>query len=363
MSYLVNPATFDAKKRAAYLAAADAEVNLGRRVSVSVVIPCFNEERFISGVLQNLSTQFDHESYELIVVDGRSTDNTRQVVADFAEGNPHLAVRIIDNPARNIPVALNLGIREARGEYIVRMDAHSVPSAGYVRRCVELLTPGEISIVGMPWQIRPGTATIVAEAIAHAVAHPFGIGDAQYRLQTSTSQLVDTVPFGAFKKSLWTELGGFNEELMTNEDYDFNYRVRKKGGKVLLDSREHSNYFARATLRELAIQYFRYGYWKAQMVKLHPRSIRLRHLVAPAFVSSLVVFGLLSFFWIPALWVLLVVLGSYILLASLFALSIASRNRQGRLFVILPVVFLLIHWAWGLSFLLGLGMPLRRQTS
>ncbi len=363
MSYLANLVNFDARKGAAYSAAADAEVNTLRKVAVSVVIPCFNEERFIAGVLQNLSNQFDQESYELIVVDGRSTDKTRQVVADFAQHNPQSSVRIIDNPARNIPVALNLGIREAQGKYIVRMDAHSVPSAGYVRRCVELLASGEASVVGMPWMIRPGTATSVAQAIAHAVAHPFGIGDAQYRLKTSTPQLVDTVPFGAFKKSLWTELGGFNEELLANEDYDFNYRVQKNGGKVLLDSKEHSNYFARATFSELAAQYFRYGHWKAQMVKLHPRSIRLRHFVAPAFVSSVVVFGLLSFFWLPALWALLVVLGSYALLATVFALSIASRSREWKLFFILPAVFFVIHCAWGLSFLLGLVKPPRRQTS
>lgn len=334
-----------------------------KKVAVSVVIPCFNEERFIAGVLLNLSNQFNQDSYEIIVVDGRSTDKTRQVVADFAQRNPQIPVRIIDNPARHIPVALNLGIREAQGRYIVRMDAHSVPSAGYVRRCVELLASGEVSVVGMPWQIRPGTATPVAHAIAHAVAHPFGIGDAHYRLKASTPQLVDTVPFGAFKKSLWTALGGFNEELLANEDYDFNYRVRKNGGKVLLDSTEHSNYFARATLRELAAQYFRYGHWKAQMVKLHPGSIRLRHLVAPAFVSSLVVLGLLGFFWLPAWWALLVVLGIYALLAGAFALSIASRNREWKLFFVLPAVFFLIHCAWGVSFLLGIAKPPRRQTS
>ena len=363
MNLLANTARFDARKGAAFFAAADAEVNIKRNASVSVVIPCFNEERFIAGVLQNLANQFEHDSYELIVVDGRSTDNTRKVVADFAQRNPQLPVKIIDNPARSIPVALNLGIREAHGEFIVRMDAHSVPSEGYVRRCVQLLGSGEISVVGMPWQIRPGTGTTVAKAIAHAVAHPFGIGDAQYRLKPSTSQFVDTVPFGAFRKSLWSSLGGFNEELLANEDYDFNYRVRTQGGKVLLDSAEHSNYFARATLKDLGAQYSRYGHWKAQMVKLHPRSIRLRHLAAPAFVSALIVFGLLSFFWLPALWALLLVLGSYVLLGLVFSVSIARRNREWKLVFILPAVFLVIHCAWGLSFLLGLPKPPRQQST
>ena len=333
----------------------DMVVNTKPTVSVSVVIPCYNEEQFILDVLQNLSGQFDHGSYEILVVDGRSTDNTRQVVLEFAQCNPRLSVRIIDNPARNIPSALNLGIGAATGEIIVRMDAHSVPSSGYVRRCVELLTSGEISVVGMPWLIKPGKPTLVARAIAAAVAHPFGIGDAKYRLKVSEPQFVDTVPFGAFNKNLWKELGGFNEELLTNEDYDFNYRVRSRGGQVLLDSAEHSDYFARSTLSDLAAQYSRYGLWKTQMVKLHPRSVRLRHLVAPALVLSIFITAMAGLLWNFALWLLALLLVSYLSL-SLFAGWQASRrsNLGFAGILVMPVVFATIHFSWGASFIIGL---------
>jgi glycosyltransferase involved in cell wall biosynthesis len=330
-------------------------VNTKPTASVSVVIPCYNEEQFILEVLQRLSDQFDHGSYEIIVVDGRSTDNTRQVVSDFARHNPRLQVRIIDNPARNIPTALNLGIGAAKGEIIVRMDAHSVPSTGYVRRCVQLLTSGEISVVGMPWLIKPGRPTLVARAIASAVAHPFGIGDAKYRLKVSEPQFVDTVPFGAFSKALWRELGGFNEELLTNEDYDFNYRVRSRGGQVLLDSAEHSDYFARGTLRELSAQYSRYGHWKAQMVKLHPRSIKLRHLAAPALVLSIIVTAVAGFFWSFAWWLLGLELATYLFLSLLAGWKASRKSDLGFAGVLLmPIVFATIHLSWGASFIIGL---------
>ncbi|CAN5806242.1 hypothetical protein BH20ACI3_BH20ACI3_27110 [soil metagenome] len=331
-------------------------------MSVSVVIPCYNEERFIGKVLSNLSTQYEHERYEIVVVDGMSSDKTRELVAEFAASGSGVRVRLVDNPARNIPVALNTGIREARGDIIVRMDAHSIPSNNYVRRCVELLNNLNIAVVGMPWIIKPGDDTSTARAIALAVSHPFGIGDAKYRLTGQSSQYVDTVPFGAFKKSLWQELDGFNEDLLANEDYDFYYRVRRRDGRIMLDTAEYCTYFARATLRELAIQYFRYGSWKAQMVKLHPRSIRWRQLVAPAFVSSLVLLPMLGLWWTPALLALLVLVGLYIALALYFAFKLSQRGRMLGLILPISLVFLIIHAAWGSSFLLGLLRAPRRYT-
>ncbi len=321
---------------------------------VSVVIPCYNEERFIGKVLSNLAAQYKREQYEIIIVDGMSSDKTREAVAEFIASNPEIQVRLIDNPARNIPTGLNTGIRDARGDIIVRMDAHSVPSDNYVRRCVELLDGSDIAVVGMPWVIRPGADTSTARAIALAVAHPFGIGDAKYRLSGLPSQFVDTVPFGAFRKSLWRELGGFNEDLLANEDYDFHYRVRRQNGRILLDTAGHCSYFARSTIKDLAIQYFRYGSWKAQMVKLHPRSIRWRQLVAPAFVSSLILLTALGPWWTPALWALLAIVGSYTALAFYFSFKLSQRGGAFSLIPLISLAFLAIHTAWGSSFLLGL---------
>lgn len=322
--------------------------------TVSVVIPCYNEERFIGKVLENLAGQCVAERYEIIVVDGMSTDQTRAVVEEFMQLHPEIAVRLIDNPARNIPTALNLGIEHARHEIIVRMDAHSIPSENYLRRCIEGLHDGETSIVGMPWRIQASNDSVAARAVALAVAHPFGIGDAKYRLAASTSQFVDTVPFGAFRKSLWQEIGGYDERLLSNEDYDFHYRVRQRGGRILLDTGGHSIYFARPSFTALAAQYSRYGRWKAQMVKRHPRSLRLRQLAAPLFVLSLVVLTALSVWRLLALEALLLVLVPYLALALFFAAKLSRRASDWRLLPAIVWAFLIIHIAWGSSFLLGL---------
>ena len=325
--------------------------------TVSVVIPCYNEERFIGKALEQLAGQFPSHRYEIIVVDGLSNDRTRDVISEFQKRHPDLRVSIVDNPARNIPTALNLGVGAARGNFIARMDAHAVPCDGYIQRCVELLRTTTAGAVGMPCIVRPGADTQMARAIALAVSHPFGIGDAKYRLGARGPQQesVDTVAFACFRKGLWSEVGGFNEVLLTNEDYEFNYRIRQSGRPVILDRTGHSEYFARTTLRALAEQYWRYGGWKARMIRLQPRSIKMRHLVAPIFVLSLLGLGVASFFWSPARWLLLTELAIYIL-ATMIGASHATSRGRGPLFL-MPPVFATIHLTWGLSFLLHILTP------
>lgn len=328
--------------------------------SVSIVVPCYNEERYIYKVLENLAGQYQPTHSEIIVVDGRSTDGTRERVAEFKRAYPNLRVRLVDNPARQIPAGVNLGIEAASGDIIVRMDAHAIPSANYVRYCVKQLedgaegeraAAGDVAVVGMPIRIYPGAETRAARAIALAVGHPFGIGDAKYRMPDRTAaEFVDTVPFGVFRKSLWREVGGFNEALLTNEDYDFHYRIRQRGKRILLDPSGHTIYYARPTIVELARQYFRYGTWKAQMVKLHPRSLRPRHLVAPAFVAGIVSTALVGFWWRPAWWLLALALLPYALLALACAFKLARRGRDMRLLPFVAVIFPVLHVAWGSSF-------------
>ena len=201
----------------------------------------------------------------------------------------------------------------------------------------------------------------MARAIASAVSHPFGIGDAKYRLGSGgpLQEAVDTVAFACFKKSLWSNLGGFNETLLTNEDYDFNYRVRASGGKVILDRTGHCDYFARSTISGLAEQYRRYGSWKAEMIRLHPGSIRLRHLVAPIFVLSLLILAAAGMVWQTAWWVLLAELTLYLIASLAAGLHATTRAKANPLMVLLvPPVFATIHLTWGSSFLLRL---LRKQ--
>ena len=325
--------------------------------TVSVVIPCYNEERFIGNALEQLARQFDSDRYEIIVVDGLSEDNSRAVVEDFRQRRPEVSVSLVENPARHIPTALNLGVAAAKGSVIARMDAHAAPSEGYIRRCVEVLQSRDAGVVGMPCKVRAGSDTVVARTIAAAVSHPFGIGDAKYRLGADgpLQESVDTVAFACFTKLLWEQLGGFNESLLTNEDYDFNYRVRASGREVILDRSGHCDYFARTSFKGLASQYIRYGGWKSRMLRLHPRSVKLRHLVAPCFVLSVLLLVLIGMVWPPGFLVLAAELGLYLLIALACSFKIAWANRGGiGMFVLLPIAFLTIHVSWGASFLIGL---------
>ena len=330
--------------------------------SVSVIIPCYNEERFIGKALENLADQYAAKDYEIIVVDGMSNDRTREVIAEFQQSHPEISIKLVGNPTRHIPRALNLGIAAARGEIIARIDAHAAPSSGYIRRCVEVLSEDGTAVVGMPCRVQPGADTALARAIALAVSHPFGIGDAKYRLNDggAMQEPVDTVAFACFRKSLWSELGGFDEKLLTNEDYDFNYRVRLRGERVMLDGLAHCDYFARTTLTKLAAQYFRYGYWKARMIRQRPQSIKLRHLVAPVFVASIVLLAAVGF-WRSIAWTMLgLELATYLLAALAFAYQ-AARGNQEKLpaMLAMPLVFFTIHFSWGTSFLAGALRPAR----
>lgn len=349
--------TRDAAARAEAEAAFEPESESGAgHVSVSFVVPCFNEERFIGEVLETLARQGEGTAFEIVVVDGMSTDGTRAEVERFARANPAARVRLVDNPERYIPVALNRGIDAARGQIIARMDAHAVPSENYLRACLGRLGREGVSIVGAPCRIRAAADTSVARANAAAVSHPFGIGDATYRTAGAGAEsgFVDTVPFGVFRKELWQTLGGYNELLLTNEDYDFNYRARSAGGGVLLDTSCYSTYFARPTFASLARQYLRYGTWKSRMLRLHPRSVKPRQLVAPVFVCALAVLLAASPWLAAARWLLAFVLAPYALLSFYCAASVARRERDWTLLPLVPVSFLLIHLSWGAGFWLGL---------
>ena len=264
---------------------------------VSIIVPCYNEQSTIRLLLEALCEQtYPRAEMEVIVADGLSTDGTRQVIAAFQKDVPDLSVRVVENGKRSIPSALNRAIEAARGEILVRMDGHSKPYPDYVAKCISAHQAGRGDNVGGVWEIRPGAQTWIAKSIAVAAAHPLGVGDALYR-HTKQAAEVDTVPFGSFRRTLIEQVGLFDETLLTNEDYEFNARVRKSGGKIWLDPSIRSVYFARATLLELIHQYWRYGFWKWRMLRRYPDTLRWRQALPPLFVLSLVTLLLLSVFF------------------------------------------------------------------
>jgi glycosyltransferase involved in cell wall biosynthesis len=260
----------------------------------------------------------------------------------------HIAV--VDNLKRHIPAGLNCALKEARGKIIVRLDAHSMPYPDYIERCVADLEAGLGENVGGVWEIRPGADTWVAESIAVAAAHPLGVGDALYR-HSRKPALVDTVPFGAFKREILALVGFFDETLLTNEDYEFNARIRKSGGKIWLDPSIRSVYFARATLLDLAKQYFRYGFWKWRMLRRYPDTLRLRQGLPPLFVLSLIGLGFLAIF-LPLFRVILTA-ETIVYVLALITAGVQAAFKHRKFFHVfgLPLAISIMHISWGTGFL------------
>jgi succinoglycan biosynthesis protein ExoA len=330
--------------------------------SVSIIVPCYNEEATIHLLLNAILAQtYPISIMEVVISDGISQDKTLAAIENFHRTHPGLALRVLDNTRRTIPSSLNLAIREARGEIIVRLDAHSIPIPEYVERCVQALEDGKGSCVGGVWIIHPGGNGWIAESIATAASHPLGVGDAMYRLKAEAGT-VDTVPFGAFRRDLIGKIGSFDETLLANEDYEFNTRVRQKGGVVWLDPNIRSTYIARASLIELAKQYWRYGFWKLRMLSRYPATLRWRQALPPLFVLSLLGLLLFSIFGNSPRIVLAAELIFYLLILTAAGVQLSIRLRKPLLIPGFMLAIMTMHLSWGGGFLWSLVLlPFRKH--
>lgn len=321
---------------------------------VSIIVPCFNEQATIALLLQALFDQtFPRSDMEVLIADGQSTDGTRTVIARFQSEHPGFDIRIIDNLKRNIPAGLNAALAAAVGDIVIRLDAHSVPAPDYVARCVDDLEKGLGNNVGGVWEIQPGAATFTARAIAAAAAHPMGVGDAVYRYADRAGE-VDTVPFGCFLRDYLVNIGGFDETLLSNEDYELNTRIRKQGGKVYLDPAIRSVYFARPTLAGLAKQYFRYGFWKLRMLKRYAASLRWRQALPPIFTGSILILAIGALFSPLARILLLIELAMYFVTLMAGSIPIGQKKHDLRFIIGIPISIAVMHFSWGAGFLWSL---------
>jgi len=326
--------------------------------AVSIIVPCYNEARTIGQLLQAIRAQtYPFDRLEVVIADGGSTDGTAAIIRGFSGDHPELKIRVVDNPRRVIPAALNAAIDQASGEIIIRLDAHSKPAPDYVARCLAALETTQAANVGGVWEIRPPADDWIARGIAAAAAHPIGAGDARYRVHGQAGP-VETVPFGAFRKEWLERVGRFNEDLLSNEDYEYNWRIRRLGGTIWFDPTIRSVYYARRTLRELARQYARYGFWKARMLIRAPDSLRWRQAVPPLFVLSSVGLLVAAPFAEPAGMALGVEWGAYMLLLLLAGLGTAVRGRDPARFFSFPLAAGTMHLSWGAAFWIGLATGL-----
>ena len=316
---------------------------------VSVILPVRNEEAYIGRALDALLAQdYPDERTEILVVDGRSTDRTREIVEEIAARQAEPTIRIVDNPEEIAATALNRGLGEARGTIIARVDGHCEVGSGHLSTAVEIVTDGRADCVGGPVETVGETPT--ARAIAAAMASPFGVGDSAFRVNPERRGAVDTVPFPAFRRQVLDLAGPFDEELVRNQDDEYSFRLRKLGFRVLLEPRMKSRYYSRGTLGSLWSQYLQYGYWKVRVLQKHPAQMRWRHFVPGAFVLTLLL-ATTAAVWSP--WPVVALVGLYLLAVGWATLDTARTFGVRRLWV-LPAAFAALHVGYGTGFLAGL---------
>ena len=321
--------------------------------SVSVIIPCRNEEKTIHLVLDAIHAQtYPRELQQVVIADGFSEDRTREQIESFKTSHPDLDVMVVNNPKRIIPAGLNAAILASSGDLIVRMDAHSIPNPDYVALCVDALERNVAQNVGGVWDIQPGSNSWIARSIAAAAGNPLAVGDASYRF-TDKAAYVDTVPYGSYKRELFNQIGLFDETLLANEDYELNTRIIQSGGKIWLDPKIRCVYFARSSLRALSKQYYGYGYWKFQMLKRYPETLRWRQALPPAFILGLLLLLLAGIFWKPALILFATALGLYLLVLLGVGIHMASTKSDILLIIGIPLAIITMHFSWGAGFIAG----------
>lgn len=321
------------------------------RPFVSVIMPVRNEADFLAESLGAVMAQdYPRDRMEVFVADGMSTDGSRAIIADVAARESQCAVRIVDNPGRIVATGLNAAMAVAKGEIIVRVDGHCRIAPDYVSRCVEHICRDDVDGVG--GSITTIATSDVGKVIAAAMSSPFGVGGSAFRTVTDRTMLADTVPFPAYTRRAIDVAGPYDEELVRNQDDEYNYRLRKLGARLLLAADVRSDYYSRSSLRSLWRQYYQYGFFKVRVMQKHVLQMQLRQFVPPAFVLFLLAGPLLAAVNVGVFQAWLAVLAIYGL-ATLAAAAAARRHGVPKPWL-LPLAFAILHVSYGLGFLVGL---------
>lgn len=330
---------------------------------VSVIIPIKNEEQYIKGCLEQLLRQtYPKGRTEIIIVDGMSEDGTRDIVVhELEKANRELGVvlRLLDNLKGQRASGLNIGIKNAKSNVVIRVDARTIILPDYIEKCVKtLLETGADNVGGMQKPVASpngdGSAKLSQMAVGIALSHPFGIGNAQFRLGKK-SGYADTVYLGCFKKEIFDKVGLFDEESpVISEDSDMNYRIRKTGGKVYLNKDIVAYYYPRDNIKDLAKLYFRYGGAKAGNLLKTKNLTAWRQLAPLFFWAAIVIFSFASVFSVGARVALAAILGVYFLLDLFVSAYIAVKEKRWALFHRLFAVFPTLHFSWATGFFVRL---------
>jgi glycosyltransferase involved in cell wall biosynthesis len=320
---------------------------------ISVIMPVRNEAAYIEQAVKSLlENDYPADRMELIVVDGASEDKTRELVSKMAERDKR--IKLLDNPQRIVPPAMNMGIAAAEGKYIVRVDAHAEYAADYIRSCVEVLERTGAGVVGGYMETRVLGETVTARTIAAATSSPFGVGGSKFRIGGTEEQEVDTVPFGAFRREVFEKVGQYHPLLVRNQDIELSTRIRNAGFKIIISPKIKLTYYNRPTFSSLRHQCWANGLWNAYTLWLTGGGLRPRHLIPAVFVAGLIVLSIMAlvakgvwcWLWIPYL-------GLYLTAGLGESLKLAFRKKEVKLAPLILAGFLQMHLWYGFGTLWG----------
>lgn len=317
---------------------------------LSVICPIYNEEKYIAKCIDSILAQdYPKDDIEVIFVDGMSSDRTREIVAEYSAKYPF--IRLIDNPDRIVPPAMNIGIKASVGDIIVRLDAHAVFPQNYLSELVKNLHELDADNVGGVCRTLPINDTPVCRSIAYVLSSSFGMGNSHFRIGADSIKEVDTVPFGCFKRELFDRVGYFDEELTRNQDDEFNGRIIKNGGKIFLLPDLVIDYFARDTVAKVYKMFYQYGLFKPLVNKKLGQPATIRQFFPLLFVLGLIL-GPLTFLISSAfIWLYLGVLLVYLTLAAVFS----SRESRSLKEVLIKIwVYFVVHFAYGWGYINGI---------
>lgn len=321
--------------------------------SITVLIPCRNEEKYIGRVLDSiLSQSYDQKKIEVLVIDGSSDDKTREIVEGYSKSVSNII--LLDNPMRTVPYALNLGIKKANGDVIIRMDAHAEYPINYISVLVENLFKLGADNVGGIVQTLPIDGSLNSISIAAALGSPFGVGNSHFRIGSNNVRQVDTVPFGCYRRKVFDTIGLYDEDLIRNQDDELNGRLIKNGGKIYLIPEVVINYYARSKVSKIALMFYQYGLFKPLVNKKLGSPATLRQFFPLLFVVGLILGLILSFVGKAFLIIYSSVLASYILLSIYFSFIEVLKQKNFKLIFLLPYLFFVIHLSYGWGYIMGI---------
>lgn len=318
---------------------------------ITVIIPCRNEEKYIGKCLGSIiANDFPKNKLEVLVVDGRSEDRTREIVEKYTK--QYSFIKLLENPKKITPVAMNVGIKSSKGEIIIKMDAHSLYKKDYISKCVKHLKESGADNVGGVLKTLPSKDNIVTKAIAICLSHPFGAGTSYFRTGSKEPREVDTVAFGCYWKKIFDKIGLYNEKMAKIEDFELNYRLRKAGGKIMLFPDIKAIYYPSSeNLKQFSEHNFTDGIWSTYHLKFSKRLlVSWRHLIPMIFVLFLLLRSSITF-------------TLYLLVSFYFSFKVALKEKDFRYLFIMPVFFASRHIGYGLGSTWGVIKILTRWKS